>query len=370
MLNLIHTEEADQAVSASATIDANQVRTDGGTQMRAQLDLETVEEYRQAMKEAGGWGSFPALIVFYDGETHWLGDGFHRHAAYQSLPFDDPTPADIRAGTRQDAILHAAGANAKHGLRRTHADKRRAVATLLASDDWSTWSDRQIAKACNVSPTFVGKIRSTQPPAGEASEDVNEDGHTVHVDSMKSERTFVHPKSGKTTTMNTCNIGKASALLTKEDGFHKVVEPQPLTSAEIVSIAPDTLPEWAAPDSLTITINADTASALILAYDKNRIPRGLTGIDEFINDLTDACNRQIHQPQAESPTPLPPVDMDWRAGWDQADEDEYDSINSVWDIDEVTLPRVAMRMAEEESDPELAGLLYSKLDELTGEPDV
>ena len=35
--------------------------------------------------------------------------------------------ADVRQGTRRDALLFAAGANSSHGLSRTTADKRRAI---------------------------------------------------------------------------------------------------------------------------------------------------------------------------------------------------------------------------------------------------
>lgn len=39
--------------------------------------------------------------------------------------------ADVREGTRRDGILHAVGANATHGNRRTNEDKRRAIVILL-----------------------------------------------------------------------------------------------------------------------------------------------------------------------------------------------------------------------------------------------
>jgi hypothetical protein len=44
-------------------------------------------------------------------------------------------------------------------LRRSNADKRRAVETLLADPEWMTWSDNAIAKACAVSPRTVSAIR-------------------------------------------------------------------------------------------------------------------------------------------------------------------------------------------------------------------
>jgi hypothetical protein len=63
-------------------------------------------------------------------------------------------------GSKRDAILCAVGANADHGQRRTNADKRRAVQTMLQDPEWSGWSDRQIADQCAVSHNFVGSLRS------------------------------------------------------------------------------------------------------------------------------------------------------------------------------------------------------------------
>jgi len=55
--------------------------------------------------------------------------------------------------------LHSVGANAKHGLRRSNKDKRKAVTTLLLDEQWCQWSDRAIAKQCQVSNRFVSNIR-------------------------------------------------------------------------------------------------------------------------------------------------------------------------------------------------------------------
>jgi len=114
-----------------------------------------VNEYAEAMK-AGS--EFPPVVVFHDGETHWLADGYHRHAAATSAKAETIT-ADVRQGALRDAVLYAAGANATHGLRRTNDDKRRAVETLLRDAEWSQWSDNEIARRCGVSQPFVSAQR-------------------------------------------------------------------------------------------------------------------------------------------------------------------------------------------------------------------
>jgi hypothetical protein len=141
------------------------IKRDGGTQMRAGLDEPTVTEYFDAMTTANAWGSFPALVVFHDGENYWLADGFHRYAAaIQTFGASYSAPCDVRAGTQRDAMLHAASANASHGLRRTNADKRRAVLALLQDPEWSQWSDGEIAKRCAVSQPFVSGLRKDFAP--------------------------------------------------------------------------------------------------------------------------------------------------------------------------------------------------------------
>lgn len=139
-------------------VPLDSIRVDGGTQMRAGLNQETVAEYAAAMEEAGGWGTFPAAEVYHDGSAYWLADGFHRVAAAKEAGIE-AIPAKIHSGDRRAAILHAAQANAKHGLRRTNADKRRAVETLLRDEEWRTWSDAEIARRCAVDPKTVGNAR-------------------------------------------------------------------------------------------------------------------------------------------------------------------------------------------------------------------
>lgn len=212
----------------------SQIRTDGGTQMRAGLDDSTVFEYTQAMIGSGGWGDFPAVIAYHDGAAYWLADGFHRVAAFKD-GFPDATktiPVEVRAGTRRDAILHAAGANAVHGLRRSPDDKRRTVETLLRDEEWAAWSDNEIARRCHVSPTFVGTVRKSSLST---------------VDSEKSAQRTYTTKHGTTATMQTANIGKpAPAVLNTapraprvDDGYDEVRVTQPIvyTYEEVRRIA-------------------------------------------------------------------------------------------------------------------------------------
>lgn len=139
----------------------NQIRTDGGTQMRANMSEATLQEYTDAWLEGV---EFPSITVFFDGFDYWLGDGFHRKASHaRAFAGEKSILCDIRQGTQRDAILYSVGANSKHGLRRTNEDKRRAVVTLINDTEWGQWSNREIARRCGVDEKTVRNFRNPQP---------------------------------------------------------------------------------------------------------------------------------------------------------------------------------------------------------------
>jgi hypothetical protein len=115
-----------------------------------------VAEYAEAM--AAG-AIFPPPVVFHEAGRFWLAEGFHRVASALQAGFAE-LPCVVRQGGLRDAILHSAGANVAHGLRRTNADKRRAVLMLLEDEEWSQWADREIARRCAVHHELVGRVRA------------------------------------------------------------------------------------------------------------------------------------------------------------------------------------------------------------------
>lgn len=145
-------------------IEISTLTIDQDLQMRAAgVDVGVVAEYAEAM-EAGA--EFPAIIVFTDTISYWPADGFHRIEASKKAG-RETILADVRQGTRRDAILHAVGVNASHGLRRTNADKRRSVLVMLCDPDWSKLPDREIGKRCAVDHKTVGNIRRELTGGGE-----------------------------------------------------------------------------------------------------------------------------------------------------------------------------------------------------------
>ena len=191
-------------------INIDKIQTDGGTQPRAELDEEVIEEYAEQMKNGD---RFPALLVYNDGENYWLTDGFHRYHAHKWAGAE-LVRCRIKQGTRREAVLESVGVNAKHGLRRTNADKRRAATKLLEDEEWGKWSNYEIARQCNVSEPFIRGLRKTnhQTFGGE-----------------NEERTYID-KHGTETTMNISKMGGNK-------------QPQPTTDEESKPTPEDTDPE-------------------------------------------------------------------------------------------------------------------------------
>lgn len=138
-------------------LELKQIRLDGDTQPRVALNEETVQDYTEALM---GGAVFPAAVVFHDGSSYWLADGFHRYFAHKRAG-QDAIEVEIMNGTLRDAKLYSIGANAQHGLRRTNEDKRRAVLILLNDPEWSEWSDMEIARRACVSNATVHRVRKS-----------------------------------------------------------------------------------------------------------------------------------------------------------------------------------------------------------------
>ena len=136
-------------------IKISDIIMDEEIQSRFELKQEHIDDYAEDI-ESGA--EFPPVELFFDGIYHFLADGFHRYQAYKKAG-KTTIPSIIHQGDRRKAILFAVGVNAKHGIRRTNADKERAVRKLLMDDEWGLWSDGEIAKQCAVSQPFVSKLR-------------------------------------------------------------------------------------------------------------------------------------------------------------------------------------------------------------------
>ncbi len=155
------------------------------TQARERLVWSTVEEYAER-RRAGD--DFPPVTLFYDGRRYYIGDGHHRVAAARQVDATTIT-AEVKPGDERAARLYAAGANLRHGLKRSNADKRKAVMILLADPLWRRRADSSIARYAGVDPKSVKTWRA------EVTQEI------------RSERTYIN-KYGQEATMDTTHIGR------------------------------------------------------------------------------------------------------------------------------------------------------------------
>lgn len=172
-------------------VSISEIALDGGTQPRGALCERTVGDYAEALAEGA---EFPPIGVVYDGEQYWLWDGYHRTHAHIRLGREE-IDAVVRQGTQEDAIILSCGANAEpRGLRRTNADKRRAVERLLRVPGWAERSSRAVADACGVTHPLVESVRSevetftTSPHESGKKSRIGQDGKTYAARDAEAER--------------------------------------------------------------------------------------------------------------------------------------------------------------------------------------
>ena len=144
-------DKADKADKAPKVqqLKVKDITLDRDMQPRLAITQEAVDEYRDRMEEGE---AFPPIAVVKDGSTLYCVDGWHRVMAAKALKAK-AIAAVVTVGTRMDAIWIAAQANLRHGVRRTNADKRRAVALALLARPDASFAD--IAAHCAVTREMV-----------------------------------------------------------------------------------------------------------------------------------------------------------------------------------------------------------------------
>lgn len=119
-----------------------------------------MSEYAEALREGA---VFLPVLVVRDGANSWLVDGFHVPRPTAAAREDRRGGGD---GTRRRRAALAVG-HVAHGLRRSNADKRKAVLTMLtnelvATDDEGTpWSTEKSHGRCCVSLDLVNRLRDS-----------------------------------------------------------------------------------------------------------------------------------------------------------------------------------------------------------------
>lgn len=189
------------------TLRFAEVSLDPSVKAREVVDPDVIEGLQRAYRHGD---PVPAPVVFLDGTTYWLSDGFARFEALRSASAPDyqgKALFDVRAGTKRDAILWAIGANrGQHAQRWGIPERRRAVTRLLLDPEWRGWSDRTIALKCGCAHSFVGIMRVRLGPA--ASSETRKQVRGGNVVTLPRDRTHnavqnVRAGNGRTPSVTT-----------------------------------------------------------------------------------------------------------------------------------------------------------------------
>jgi len=245
-------------------IELAKIRIDGSTQPRVELNQDTVAEYAEAYR-AGE--KLPPVKLFFDGSDYWLADGFHRYFAAKTAG-KKSIQEDITPGSKRDAVLFSLSANSKHGLKRSNADKRKAVKTLLDDAEWSKWSNEKIAATCAVSPHTVADIKRAHSANAE-SECIS---HSANAELEPDAVTYT-TKHGTTATMKTAKIGK------------------PKSKAKIADEAPAPNPEQQEPDQPEYTPLDEALDTIAGLQDQLALANSGDLSDEDKNQASDLISR-------------------------------------------------------------------------------
>lgn len=122
---------------------------DATSAVRVALDPEHVERLAAVLRRC------PPITL---GAANVLIDGAHRVAAARLLGWGEIPALVLPVNTAAEVLFEAARANSRHGLPLTRAERRAAVAQLLATS--SSLSDRALARACGVDRSVVARLRA------------------------------------------------------------------------------------------------------------------------------------------------------------------------------------------------------------------
>jgi len=157
-------------------IRLDEIKIDTSVQLLERgLAPETVRSYVAALTNDA---QMPPIVLFrLDGQLV-VADGFHRVAAHRFLGLAE-VEAEVREGTRQDALLYAATANVANGKPMSQAEKREAGERLLRM---TKWSQHRIARELAVDPASISRWASSIADAIDRPTTVTRNGTTYTMD--------------------------------------------------------------------------------------------------------------------------------------------------------------------------------------------
>lgn len=163
-------------------IPLSKINTEQSVQVRAVIHQDTVDRYAEHVLTPRSTPLPPILIFGPDSRgMYFLSEGWHRYEAHKKAK-RETILATVKEGGWKDALEHALGSNATHGLPRTNKDKRRVEE--LALKHWATWSSHKIAEKCAVGDDLVNEVRKCQVSENDTCQPrtvIGKDGKTYKV---------------------------------------------------------------------------------------------------------------------------------------------------------------------------------------------
>lgn len=154
------------------TLNLLNIRIDGGTQAREELNQEAVADYAEKMRDGE---VFPPVTVFFDGSEYWLVDGFHRYFATKSNG-KTSIDCDVENGTLKEAVRFSWKANGKRGLPLNPNDYKKIILAMLRDEEAKKMSNRQIAEYVGVSHSTVNRFKSSLEQSSTEKKPVKDSG--------------------------------------------------------------------------------------------------------------------------------------------------------------------------------------------------
>ena len=199
----------------TTTISLSDIELAPSMQARTAIKEATVQDYTEAMRDGA---IFPPIVVMQNcgmEAPYCMIDGWHRHAAALALNHST-IEAIVLTGDRADAMWAAAGMNISHGLRRSNADKARAVSLALKVRPDATY--QEIAAHCGVSVSMISAYFN----AMQEVDAVQEEQAAPPRETEAVETEEAPAESAITTRMRHAKVAIQSAVSTLEDA-HEIV---------------------------------------------------------------------------------------------------------------------------------------------------
>jgi hypothetical protein len=153
------------------TVSLRDIDVKSSPQVRREIHTEAVEDYSKVYKNKK---PMPKATLCKVGISHYLvADGMHRVLAMMNAGVAERA-FDVFQGSYEDCLLFAAGANQAHGVRRSSADKRTAIRSVLMT--FPKKSNTAIAEIVGVTDKTVAEVRKELEKTGIVSEEKTRTG--------------------------------------------------------------------------------------------------------------------------------------------------------------------------------------------------